>query len=46
VHRDGTSRSGVVERRESVVKKLLILVAIVGIAAFAFSKMGSKEPEI
>jgi hypothetical protein len=24
----------------------LSLVAIVGIAAFAFSKMGSKEPEI
>jgi hypothetical protein len=28
------------------MKKLLILVAIVGIAAFAFSKMGSREPEI
>ncbi len=28
------------------MKKLLILVAIVGIAAFAFSKLGSKEPSI
>jgi hypothetical protein len=28
------------------VKKLLIVVAIIAIAAFAFSKFGSKEPSI
>jgi hypothetical protein len=28
------------------MKKLLIIVAVIGIAAFAFSKLASHEPEI
>ena len=28
------------------MKKLLIVIAVISIAAFAFSKLGSKEPSI